>query len=280
MVALYDRGSRNVNEYTSQNLNPSKKDLHLKRLSRDWNKSYIPGRVSTLRPSGNLKPSSPRWGTNPYLLTTLRVSRNIEGPKTLGNRSFSTSTPTGNTGAEPKMVSPTGNTDDLTEVENEGIPGKGKEIVMTTPVDKLSLLKATGDGCYTHLTKTFLGDAEFLKYAYHLIKNKEGNLTPSESQGETLDGISNKWFAEAAEQIRKGEYEFKRQRMALISKGKSGLGKRPLTISNPRDKVVQKAMHLVLNEIYEIKEQCFSDNSHGFRENRSCHTALQQIKKQ
>ena len=42
------------------------------------------------------------------------------------------------------------------------------------------------------------------------------------------------------------------------------------------DKIVLKAMSSLLNEIFESK---FNKNSHGFRPNKGCHTALESIKK-
>lgn len=42
------------------------------------------------------------------------------------------------------------------------------------------------------------------------------------------------------------------------------------------DKIVLKAMSNLLNEIFEPK---FNKNSHGFRPNKSCHSALETIKK-
>lgn len=49
---------------------------------------------------------------------------------------------------------------------------------------------------------------------------------------------------------------------------------RPLGISSSRDKIVQQALKLVLEPLFE---NVFLDSSHGFRQNRSCHTALQTI---
>jgi len=54
-----------------------------------------------------------------------------------------------------------------------------------------------------------------------------------------------------------------------------GISKRPLTIAPPRDKIVQEVMRMILEAIFE---PTFSDNSHGFRPNRGCHTALRKIK--
>lgn len=50
---------------------------------------------------------------------------------------------------------------------------------------------------------------------------------------------------------------------------------RPLGISNPRDKVIQQAMKLVLEAILEPK---FLNSSHGFRPKRGCHTALREVR--
>lgn len=51
--------------------------------------------------------------------------------------------------------------------------------------------------------------------------------------------------------------------------------KRPLGISSARDRIVQQAMKMVM----ECKtEPTFLDCSHGFRPNRSCHSALREIR--
>jgi len=67
-----------------------------------------------------------------------------------------------------------------------------KLIVSKSPsiIDKLESLKAGIDCCYTKITKSFLVDPEFLRFVYHNIKNKEGNLTYTDSNDETLDSIS------------------------------------------------------------------------------------------
>ena len=148
----------------------------------------------------------------------------------------------------------------------------------TDVVDSLRQLKPEKDGIYTHITTRFLANPEFLKLAYARIKNKEGNLTSGGNNSNvTLDGISQKWFKDTALRLKNGTYEFSPSRRINIPK-KGSLKLRPLTMGNPRDKIIQKAIQLVLEEIYENKEKIFSDASHGFRPNRSCHTALQLIK--
>jgi retron-type reverse transcriptase len=44
---------------------------------------------------------------------------------------------------------------------------------------------------------------------------------------------------------------------------------------SPIDKVVQRAIKKLIEPIFE---KVFLDTSHGFRPNRSCHTALKEIK--
>lgn len=50
---------------------------------------------------------------------------------------------------------------------------------------------------------------------------------------------------------------------------------RPLGIQSSDDKLVQQVMKMMLESIYE---DIFTDTSHGFRPNRSCQTALSQVK--
>jgi RNA-directed DNA polymerase len=54
---------------------------------------------------------------------------------------------------------------------------------------------------------------------------------------------------------------------------KSGGGQRGLGIPNVVDRVVQEAVRMVLEPLYE---PTFHDQSHGFRRERGCHTAIEQ----
>lgn len=132
------------------------------------------------------------------------------------------------------------------------------------------------NGQYINLTKKFLSDSEFLKFAYHHIKNKQGNLTIATTT-ETLDGIDEEWFERIAKDIAEGKFTFRDCRRVYIPKANKKKN-RSITVANPRDKIVQKAMQIVCEEIFERKENYFSPYSHGFRPGKSCHTALEQIK--
>lgn len=61
-------------------------------------------------------------------------------------------------------------------------------------------------------------------------------------------------------------------RQVMIPKGDGKL--RPLGISNFEDKIVQMLVSKILSAMYE---STFIDQSHGFRENRSCHGAIKDL---
>ena len=55
--------------------------------------------------------------------------------------------------------------------------------------------------------------------------------------------------------------------------------KRKLGIPSTRDKIVQEALRVILEALYDSPYGAyFRATSHGFRPNRSCHTALQEIR--
>ena len=154
-----------------------------------------------------------------------------------------------------------------------------KEIVVYSSssdiISKLSTFKIDKCGKYIDLTKEFLCDPNFLKFAYHMIRNNVG-INAKSLDKETLDGINNEWFLKAALSIKKSQYKFKPARQIKINKANTN-NKRILTITNSRDKIVQKAISILLELIYE-KNGVFLEVSHGFRPGKSCHTALKQIK--
>lgn len=132
-----------------------------------------------------------------------------------------------------------------------------------------SQIKLT-DGRYTGLMEETV---KLLEESYNRIKSKPGNLTPG-STPETIDGISQKWIQKRSKELSEGQFQFSHSRRIQIPKpGKKET--RPLTMPNPRDKVIERAMTSVLETIYE---PMFRDSSHGFRPNRGTATVLNQIK--
>jgi retron-type reverse transcriptase len=116
-------------------------------------------------------------------------------------------------------------------------------------------------------------DKELLLIAYSNLKSKPGQLTPGITPT-TLDGMSDMLLDQICSQLRDESFRFQPGRRIQIPKVSGGI--RPLTIAPPRDKLVQEAMRMVLEAVFEPN---FSDYSHGFRPKRSCHTALLEVSK-
>jgi group II intron reverse transcriptase/maturase len=109
--------------------------------------------------------------------------------------------------------------------------------------------------------------------AYAKLAPNPGNLTPG-TESQTIDGFNLKRIDQLIEALRQEKFRFSPVRRTYIPK-KGKKGKRPLGVPSFKDKLVQEVMRMILQNIYE---PLFSENSHGFREGRSCHTALSQIK--
>jgi group II intron reverse transcriptase/maturase len=108
--------------------------------------------------------------------------------------------------------------------------------------------------------------------AYERIKSKPGNMTAG-SDGATLDGFSTQVITDLIASLRDESFQFQPARRIYIPKANGKL--RPLGIPSPRDKVVQEALRLILEAIYDSPHGAyFLNSSHGFRPNRSPHTAL------
>jgi group II intron reverse transcriptase/maturase len=105
-----------------------------------------------------------------------------------------------------------------------------------------------------------------------MIRNNSG-ISAKGIDNTTLDGISFKTLSKTSDDILSGKIEFTPVRRVYIPKpGKTAL--RPLNVSSPREKIVQKAIELVLTSIFE---EVFLDCNHGSRPGRSCHTALKHL---
>ncbi len=118
-----------------------------------------------------------------------------------------------------------------------------------------------------------LYNPEFYLLAYQNIYANKGSMTPG-VDGMTIDGISMARINRITQSMRNQSYQPKPARREYIKK-KTGSKKRPLGISSADDKLVQEVVRMILESIYEGG---FSTKSHGFRPNRSCHTALTQIR--
>ncbi|MDQ0214699.1 group II intron reverse transcriptase/maturase [Oikeobacillus pervagus] len=118
-----------------------------------------------------------------------------------------------------------------------------------------------------------LYNRNFYLVAYSKLAPNGGNLTEGVN-GTTIDGMSIQRIDDLIEQIKNESYKPQPVRRTYIPKKNGKL--RPLGIPSFNDKLVQEVVRMILEAIYE---NSFSDHSHGFRPNRSCHTALMEIKR-
>ena len=119
----------------------------------------------------------------------------------------------------------------------------------------------------------FMYNARLYEIAYHNLKSNPGNMTPGIIPT-TLDGFSTDTIAKTIESLKDQTFNFNPGRR--IQNPKASGGTRPLTIAPPRDKIVQEVIRMILEVIYE---PTFSNTSHGFISDKSCHTALKEIRK-
>ena len=130
------------------------------------------------------------------------------------------------------------------------------------------------DEVFTRLFRYMLRpDIYFLAYK-NLYANK-GASTPGVDETDTADGFGEEKINRIIEALRNGSYEPKPVRRVYIEK-KNGK-KRPLGLPTFIDKLVQEVLRMILEAVYE---PIFSKHSHGFRPQRSCHTALEEISKE
>lgn len=113
-------------------------------------------------------------------------------------------------------------------------------------------------------------DINRLMAAYQLVSTKKGANTPGV---DSSNGINTDWFRKIISALKDHSYRFNAIRRVKIPKPDGGL--RTLGIPSPKDKVVLKAMEIILTEIFE---PTFCNSSHGFRPNKGCHSCLHSIK--
>jgi len=125
-----------------------------------------------------------------------------------------------------------------------------------------------------HRLYRILYNPEMFLQAYVKIHPNNGSMTAG-TDGTTIDGMSLARINNIITALKSEAYQPKPARRTYIPK-KSG-GKRPLGIPSADDKLVQEVVRMILEAIYEGH---FESTSHGFRPNRSCHMALDQVQKQ
>ena len=123
-------------------------------------------------------------------------------------------------------------------------------------------------------TLAHLMDVEFLREAYRLTRK---------DRAAGVDGVTARQYAEHLEEnlqslyerLRGGRYKAPPVERAWLEKQDGG--KRPIGRPTFEDKIVQRAVVMLLGAIYE---QQFHDFSYGFRPGRSAHQALEELRHQ
>jgi group II intron reverse transcriptase/maturase len=116
-----------------------------------------------------------------------------------------------------------------------------------------------------------LCDEKWLIAAWKQIRGNHGSRTQG-VDGETRDDVDDAMIQRLAAKLKKGEYEPHPVRRVYIPKANGKM--RPLGIPTIQDRIVQSAIKMMIEPIWE---QDFRNCSHGFRPNRSCHTALRAV---
>jgi Reverse transcriptase (RNA-dependent DNA polymerase) len=214
----------------------------------------------------------------------------------------------------------------------------------STPETSLNLLGDTGESCeiseislkssekimsaYANTRREYkrgpsglinfkdLVSPENLRNAWVQLRSNPGMLTRGAS-AETLNKIEASWFEQASEKLIQGNFEYPNRRRIRIPKPTNKESSRPITVSDPRVKIIERAILNGIEPLFEgswswmkiTKEEYeaskanstvpsndikvskkshfkkhwkhitkFHSSSYGFRPNRSAHGALKAIK--
>ena len=130
--------------------------------------------------------------------------------------------------------------------------------------------RAYPDTAFT--TLIHLIDEEFLREAFYRTKKDAApgvDRVTATKYAKNLD----KNLAKLYERLRKGQYRATPVKRVWLDKDDGG--KRPIGVTVLEDKIVQRAVAMLLGAVYE---QDFYDFSHGFREGHSPHQALHELR--
>lgn len=130
------------------------------------------------------------------------------------------------------------------------------------------------DEIFTRLYR-YLLRPDLYYIAYQNLYANKGAGTKGINE-DTADGFSQEKINCIIQSLSNGSYSPKPVRRTYIKKKNNSSKKRPLGIPTFTDKLVQEVLRMILEAVYE---PIFSNYSHGFRPNRSCHTALSFLKK-
>jgi len=151
---------------------------------------------------------------------------------------------------------------------------RNSTIVSTKQERIAALAKQSPEMAFTSLA--YLMDIDWLKEAYRRTR-KDGAVgvdgVTAEEYEQDLEGN----LQSLLDRVKSGTYKAPPVRRVHIPKGGSSTETRPLGIPTLEDKLLQRAVVMLLEPIYE---QDFLDCSYGFRPRRSAHQALTSFRDQ
>lgn len=155
-----------------------------------------------------------------------------------------------------------------------------REVMNTELVIKLRLEKSYKKGKERTGKKVdnfmkLMSSTRFLEIAYQKIKGNKGTLTEGVDKS-TSDEGDKVFFRNLSDKLREGNYQWKPVRRIYIDKPGKKV-KRPRGITTFESKVVQEAIRILLNVIYEPEFQELETN-YGFRPGRSVEMAVNKIR--
>jgi len=114
---------------------------------------------------------------------------------------------------------------------------------------------------------------DIIEFAYHLVRAKKGapgidGVTFEAIAGEGAEG----YIQSITEELRAKTYKAEPVRRVYIPKPDST--KRPLGIPTIKDRVIQMAVKIVIEPVFEAD---FQDSSYGFRPKRDAHKAMDEV---
>jgi retron-type reverse transcriptase len=168
-------------------------------------------------------------------------------------------------------------------IENATKPEKEKMEVITPVVTEdivaHLLQNVNEDGKFSKTYKLIVSEANLVT-AWLEIKSRPGMLAKNgvdtNDSYSTIENLPLKWFKETSELLMVERYSYKLARTVKIPKKEKGKY-RKLILTNPYDKIIQKAFHRVLNVVFEGYSEWEKTNKETFQTYHSEVTDYTQI---